>query len=65
MQFRQLNAELLQSGKMKERAFHDTIQRAGPMPVALVRLLLNGQELTPDMPLDWKFYGDVEAAKGR
>lgn len=58
VQFRKLNEEIVPSGKMQARDFHDAIQRAGSMPVALVRLLLNDEKLTRDMPIAWRFYGD-------
>ena len=29
------------------------------MPIALLRLALTKQRLTRDMPLDWKFYGEL------
>ena len=44
---------------MGEREFHDTILESGGMPIALIRLLVNGEELAPDMNLDWKFYGET------
>ena len=63
VQFRKLHEELVQSGRMSEKSYHDEILRNGNMPVALVRLLLNGDELSRDMPLDWKFYGETIASQ--
>jgi hypothetical protein len=31
------------------------------MPIALLRLAVTDQKLTRDMPVDWKFHGEVEA----
>ena len=59
VQFRKLHEELVESGKMAAKDFHDAILRNGNMPVALVRLLLNDEELTRDMSLDWKYYGET------
>lgn len=56
LQFRALHAELVQSGKMTDRAFHDAILKGGPMPVELVRLRLKGELPARDLAADWKFY---------
>lgn len=29
------------------------------MPIAVIRLALTRQKLTPDMDVDWKFYGEL------
>ncbi len=55
LQFRALHAELVQSGEMNNRAFHDTILRQGSIPVELVRAKLTGQELARDFRSSWKF----------
>lgn len=57
-QLRALRAELVDTGEMPEKAFHDAILRAGTMQIALIRLLLQSAELSPDTDLDWHFYGD-------
>jgi hypothetical protein len=57
LQLRGLRRELVDSGQMQEKHFHDEILRQGSMPIALIRLALTKQKLTRDMPLDWKFYG--------
>jgi hypothetical protein len=44
---------------MTARAFHDEMLRQGSMPIALLRLATGAEPLRPDMPLDWRFYGDV------
>ena len=59
MQFRILAEDVVQGGKMEEKAFLRRILRSASMPVALVRMLVNGQELTSGMNLDWKFYGQT------
>jgi len=55
LQFRALYAELVRSGKMTPRAFHDAILQGGNMPIELVRARLIGQELTPDFRTSWRF----------
>jgi uncharacterized protein (DUF885 family) len=56
LQLRALRKELVDSRQMSNTAFHDEILRQGNMPIALIRLALNKQRLTPDTVIDWKFY---------
>lgn len=57
LQFCALHKELVDSGKMTNRAFHDAVYREGNMPVEMVRLAVNGQKVTRDYKTSWKFYG--------
>jgi uncharacterized protein (DUF885 family) len=57
LQFYALHKELVDSGKMTNRAFHDAVYREGNMPVEMVRLAVNGQKVTRDYKTSWKFYG--------
>jgi hypothetical protein len=59
LQLRGLRRELVDSKQMTNKQFHDEILRQGSMPIALIRLALTRQKLTPDMNVDWKFYGDL------
>jgi len=59
LQLRGLRKELVDSRQMTNRQFHDEILRQGSMPIALIRLGLTRQKLTRDMPIDWKFYGEL------
>jgi uncharacterized protein (DUF885 family) len=61
LQFRALHKELVESGKMTIRAFHDAILKEGPMPVEMVRVNLTGWKLTKDFKTSWKFYGEIPA----
>jgi uncharacterized protein (DUF885 family) len=69
LQIRGLRKELVDSGKMTERAFHDAILKENRIPIAMVRASLTGQKLTRDYRPDWKFYGEIadkaEAPAGR
>ncbi|KKY20011.1 putative x-pro dipeptidyl-peptidase [Phaeomoniella chlamydospora] len=56
LQFYALRRELVSSGKMDEKVFHDRILKAGQMPVELLRALLKGTRLTADFKSSWKFY---------
>ncbi|UCC26716.1 MAG: DUF885 family protein [Gemmatimonadales bacterium] len=55
MQFRALYRELVQSGTMTAREFHDAVLRGGRMPVEMVRARLTGQPLTRDYTPGWRF----------
>jgi uncharacterized protein (DUF885 family) len=61
LQFRALHKELVESGKMTIRAFHDAILKEGPMQVEMVRVNLTGWKLTKDFKTSWKFYGEIPA----
>ena len=58
LQFRKLYEEVVESGDMTARQFHDSIMQGGQMPVELVRARLTGQPLTADFKSQWRFYGD-------
>jgi uncharacterized protein (DUF885 family) len=59
LQFRSLRGELVDSGKMTDREFHDAILQEGNMPVVMVRALLTDQPLTKDGVPEWQFYGSL------
>jgi len=54
-QFYALRGELVGSGKMKEKDFHDAVLQNGPIPVEVLRALLTNQSLTRDFKTIWKF----------
>ncbi len=56
LQFYALHRELVDSGKMTNRAFHDTILQENRMPVEMVRAILTKQPLTRDFKTSWRFY---------
>ncbi|MCP9767592.1 DUF885 family protein [Lacihabitans sp. LS3-19] len=55
LQFYSLHKDLVDSGKMKEKEFHDTILQNNSMPVELVKAILKGEDLKKDKISDWKF----------
>jgi uncharacterized protein (DUF885 family) len=57
-----LHKELVASGKMSEKQFHDTILHLGPIPIELIRASLLKQPLSADFKTSWKF--DDPASKG-
>ncbi|HWR96413.1 MAG TPA: DUF885 domain-containing protein [Arenimonas sp.] len=56
LQFWALRQELVESGKMTDRAFHDRILKGGPMPVSVVRSRLLEQAPDKDLKAEWRFY---------
>ncbi len=55
LQFRALHHELVDSGKMTDRQYHDAILRENMMPVEILRAILTDQKLTPDFKSSWRF----------
>jgi hypothetical protein len=55
LQLRALHHELVDSGKMTERAFHDAVLEGGAMPIAMVRARLEKLPLTRDGAAVWRF----------
>ncbi len=56
-QLRALHRELVESGKMTDRAFHDAVLKENAIPIDMIRASLTNQALTPDHAPSWKFYG--------
>jgi hypothetical protein len=63
MQFWALRQELVETGKMTERAFHDAILRENRVPVPLVREVLHGRPPPRDWRPDWRFAGELRAER--
>jgi hypothetical protein len=55
LQFRALHRELVGSGRMTAKQFHDAILRGGPMPVEMVRARLRGDLPAPGAKPAWRF----------
>ncbi len=55
MQIRALRAELVETGQMTEREFHDAILQGGTMPIEMVRARLTGDAPTRDFVATWEF----------
>jgi hypothetical protein len=58
IQLRALHAELVQTGKLTEKEFHDRIMMGGPMPIEMVRAVVSGTKLPKDYRVSWKFVGE-------
>jgi uncharacterized protein (DUF885 family) len=59
LQIYSLHKELVDSGKMTNRVFHDSILKENRIPIEMVRALLTKQKLTRDFTSNWKFYGPI------
>lgn len=59
LQFRALHRELVESGQMTDRDFHDAILQSGNMPVDMVRARLRQLPLSQDYRPAWRFYPDL------
>ncbi|MDH5234268.1 MAG: DUF885 domain-containing protein [Gemmatimonadota bacterium] len=55
MQIRALRRELVETGRMTDRQFHDAILQGGRMPIEMVRARLMQVPLTRDYRANWKF----------
>ena len=56
LQFYALKKELVDSGKMTPKQFHDAVMEENSMPVEMVRAILTNQTLGRDFKSTWKFY---------
>ena len=56
LQFKALHKELVESGKMTDRAFHDAILEQNSIPVELIRASLIKQPLIRDFKTSWRFW---------
>lgn len=55
-QFYALKKELVDSGKMTYKKYHDAVLQENAMPVEMVRAILTNQPLKRDFKTTWKFY---------
>ena len=61
LQLRALHHELVASGIMTERAFHDAVLEGGAMPIAMVRARLKKLPITRDGLAAWRFAEQLPA----
>lgn len=58
LQLRALRRELVDTGKLTDREFHDALLTYGPIPIELIRAAMLDLPLTPDTKPTWRFTGD-------
>jgi uncharacterized protein (DUF885 family) len=63
LQLRGLRRELVESGKLTNRQFHDAVLKTNRIPIEMVRAILTNQKLTRDFTSGWKFYGDIAGGR--
>ena len=63
-QFYALKKELVDSGKMSYKQYHDAIMQLNAMPVEMIRAILTNQPLAEDYKSKWKFYTEGNDIKG-
>jgi uncharacterized protein (DUF885 family) len=63
LQIRSLHRDLVESGKMTNRAFHDAVLKENRIPIEMIRADLTNQKLTRDFTSSWKFYGANPAGR--
>ncbi|KAJ5734259.1 hypothetical protein N7493_003045 [Penicillium malachiteum] len=56
LQIYALRKEMVDTGRMKEKEFHDRFLKGNRMPIELVRASMQDQKLTPDFKSFWRFY---------
>jgi uncharacterized protein (DUF885 family) len=56
LQIRALHRELVKSGKMAPREFHDAILHENSIPIELIRASLKREKLDRDFKSTWRFY---------
>jgi uncharacterized protein (DUF885 family) len=61
LQFRALHKELVSTGHMSSREFHDAILKENSIPVEMIRAKLINQELKPNFKSTWQFYGPISS----
>jgi len=58
LQIRAMHRELVESGKMTNKQFHDAILLENSIPIEMIRASLTGQALSKDFETAWRFYGE-------
>jgi len=59
LQIRTLYKEIVESGQMTNREFHDAILKENSIPIEMLRAKLTMQRLTPSFSANWKFAGEL------
>jgi len=58
-----MHKELVDSGKMTNRAYNDALLKENRIPIEMLRAAITNQKLTRDFVTNWKFYGPDPLAK--
>ncbi|QDS70216.1 hypothetical protein FKW77_006970 [Venturia effusa] len=64
LQFYKLRKELVDTGKVPQKDFHDRILKSGNMPIEVLRALFMDKKLDREgFKPEWRFYGEIDAEK--
>jgi len=55
-----MHKELVDSGKMTNRAYNDALLKENRIPIEMLRAAITNQKLTRDFVTSWKFYGPIQ-----
>ena len=64
-QFYALKKELVESGKMTYKQFHDVIMQQNSMPVEMIRAVMTNRQLTREYKTNWRFYVPTNSATSK
>lgn len=56
LQFYAMKKELVDSGKMTYKQYHDAVLQENAMPVEMLRVILTNQPVSKDFKTNWRFY---------
>jgi uncharacterized protein (DUF885 family) len=56
LQLLEIKKEMVDSGKMTYKQFHDRVIKENYIPMEMLRAILTNQKLAPDHETSWKFY---------
>jgi len=65
LQLRALHKDLVGSGKLTNRQYHDAVLQGGYMPIEMVRARLTDTPLRRDTATTWRFAGEPAKRSGR
>ncbi len=54
-----MHKELVDSGKMTNRAYNDALLKENRIPIEMLRAAITSRKLTRDFVTNWKFYEDI------
>lgn len=60
LQIRSMHRNMVKNGDMPPKQFHDTILKAGNMPIEMTRFLLRDEKPPKDFEASWEFYDDFD-----
>jgi uncharacterized protein (DUF885 family) len=55
-----MHKELVNSGKMTNRAYNDALLKENRIPIEMLRAAITNQKLTRDFVTNWKFYEQID-----